>query len=221
MRVTLFLVPGPWESLMPFNKRVFSVSFQYTHVVLRLIWSFYYLQSKCIYKQNGHFNSISDNKEYGMDEGDIFAERLSRSSWVNINIKREAESSSELFVLCLWSISSVLKQFFLHNFSSFTLIFLWRRFSDLFILPYLKFHHKWLFKFFLSLCLFLISFKKFCFFPYISWDVTCSISICQMVTLDILSCILIKVQINLCLNPPHEQRTLQHFNFSHTCTFEF
>lgn len=155
MRVTLFLVPGPWESLMPFNKRVFSVSFQYTHVVLRLIWSFYYLQSKCIYKQNGHFNSISDNKEYGMDEGDIFAERLSRSSWVNINIKREAESSSELFVLCLWSISSVLKQFFLHNFSSFTLIFLWRRFSDLFILPYLKFHHKWLFKFFfISLPLF-------------------------------------------------------------------
>lgn len=74
--------------------------------------SFYYLQSKCLHQENGHFNSITDNKNYGMDKRDIFVERLSRTSWVNIDIKREERI--KLWITCSlpWSISLVLKWFF-------------------------------------------------------------------------------------------------------------
>lgn len=102
--------PGPWEFLMPFNKRVFSVSFQYTHVAFRA-------SITCNQKVFTNTMVISiplvTVKSTGRMGRDFFQnDYLGYDEWTQI-LKEGAESSFKLFVLCLWSSSSVLKQLFL------------------------------------------------------------------------------------------------------------
>lgn len=92
---------------------------------------------------------------------------LEHHDWASI-LKERAESSSKLFVLCLRSIPRTLKQLFCFKqlFQLYT-YFLWRRFTDFFILllECWKSRHSWLlqlsFQYFSPLSSFWLAFTHF------------------------------------------------------------